>query len=93
MDLQTLVISILCGGGAGFAVGKGFLKYEAKEAVKDEIKELKDNDADLHTRITKVEGDYVTCKYCTMQHTNQDKNFESINNKLDILINNATRQN
>lgn len=81
-DIITFLISFFGGGGIGYATVKMFMRTEAKEALKDEIEELKDD-------IKDIQEDYVTCKYCNMQHSNLDGMLKSINSKLDILINKA----
>lgn len=78
-DIITFLLSIFGGGGIGYATVRLFMQKEAKEALKDEIVEIKKD-------IKGIQDDYVTCKYCNMQHSNLDGMLKSINSKLDILI-------
>lgn len=68
-----------------FAV-KLFIKNEAQKALEKDIAELKTEDESLHKRINWVENEYVTCKYCTMRHSNLATTLNSMDHKLDILI-------
>lgn len=81
-DIIAFLVSFFGGGGLGYTAVKLFMKSEARAALKDEIQDLK-------TSIKDIESDYVTCKYCNMQHSNLDGMLKSINSKLDILINKA----
>ncbi len=95
-DLQNLGVTFLCSGGVGFAIVKGYLKTAAKEALGEDLKELKNEVVVLHERINKNERYYVDQKFCNMQHTNQAETLQNINSKLDklteIMINNATKR-
>ena len=81
-DIIAFLVSFFGGGGLGYTTVKLFMKSEARAALKDEIEEIKED-------IKEIQDDYVTCKYCTMQHNNLDGMLKSINSKLDILINKA----
>jgi hypothetical protein len=85
-DVCIFLLSFFGGGGLGMIAVKLFIKNEAKEAVKEDIKELKQEDDSLHKRINWVEKEYVTCKYCNMQHQNLATTLSSMDRKLDILI-------
>ena len=78
-DIITFLLSIFGGGGTGYAAVRLFMQKEAKEALKDEIVEIKKN-------IEGIQDNYVTCKFCNMQHSNLDGMLKSIDGKLDILI-------
>lgn len=81
-DIIAFLVSFFGGGGLGYTAVKLFMKSEARAALKDEIEEIKED-------IKQMQDDYVTCKYCNMQHSNLDGMLKSINSKLDILINKA----
>ena len=81
-DIIAFLVSFFGGGGLGYTAVKLFMKSEARAALKDEIEEFKKD-------IKEIQDDYVTCKYCNMQHSNLDGMLKSINSKLDILINKA----
>lgn len=81
-DVIAFLFSFFGGGGLGYTAVKLFMKSEAKAALKEEIAEIKE---ELKT----IQENYVTCKYCNMQHNNLDGMLKSINSKLDILINKA----
>ena len=81
-DIIAFLVSFFGGGGLGYTAVKVFMKSEARAALKDEIGEIKED-------IKEIQDDYVTCKYCNMQHSNLDGMLKSINSKLDILINKA----
>ena len=78
-DIMTFLLSIFGGGGIGYATVRLFMQKEAKEALKDEIVEIKKD-------IEGIQDNYVTCKFCNMQHSNLDGMLKSIDGKLDILI-------
>lgn len=50
--------------------------YQRINNIYDAITDLKDN----------VRDNYVTCKYCNMQHENDSAMHKAINAKLDVLI-------
>lgn len=79
IDLQTFGLSV----GVSLAGIGGILKIlvrsEAKEALAPEIEKL-------HGRINKVEDNYVSKEHCQTQHINSEKNFEKMDNKLDIIL-------
>ena len=72
--------------------------YECIDKLSEEITELKDKtDTKIYDRIDgiyteildlkdNVQENYVTCKFCTMQHENVSAMNKAINAKLDILI-------
>lgn len=74
------LIGCFGGGGTGWAVAKTIIKNAAKEAVKDDIDTI-------NKKIDRIEENYVTCKFCTMQHDNLTETLKSMDSKLDILIN------
>lgn len=85
-DICIFLFSFFGGGGLGMLAVKLFIKNEAEKAVKEDLLELKAEDDSLHKRINWVEKEYVTCKYCTMQHSNLTTTLNSMDRKLDILI-------
>lgn len=96
-DLIPFILSFFGGGGFGMLAVKLFIQNEAEKAVSDKLKELKEADnkikkevdekaAALHGRINFVENEYVTCKFCNMQHSNLSTILSSMDRKLDILI-------
>lgn len=74
-----LIISSLIGGGIGYTFVRLFMQHEAKEALKEDLKTL-------WKKVGDIEEDYVTCKYCDMQHKNIENTLQNMNHKLDILI-------
>lgn len=89
MNLQDVCIflfSFFGGGGLGMLAVKLFIKNEAQKALEKDIAELKAEDESLHKRINWVENEYVTCKYCNMQHSNLATTMNCMDHKLDILI-------
>lgn len=85
-DLIVFFLSFFGGGGLGFLLIKLFIKSEAHNALEQDIETLKKEDKSLHERINTVEREYVTCKFCNMQHTNLSTTLKSMDRKLDILI-------
>lgn len=85
-DLIIFLVSFFGGGGLGFVFIKLFIKNEARNAIEPDIKNLKAADDSLHKRINFIENEYVTCKYCDMQHSNLDTLLNSMDRKLDKLI-------
>lgn len=82
MDLQTIqTIGLSMGGSAGvtFAIAKILMRSEARAELKDDLEKV-------HERINENEKNFVTCKFCTMQHDNLTKTLQSMDNKLDTLI-------
>jgi len=47
---------------------------------------IKDQFSTINKTIEKMKEDYQTCKYCEMQHVNLTKTLQSMDGKLDILI-------
>ena len=80
------MLSFFGGGGLGMLAVKLFIKNEAQKALEKDIAELKAEDESLHKRINWVENEYVTCKYCNMQHSNLATTMNCMDHKLDILI-------
>lgn len=78
-QIIAFLASFFGGGGVGFTAVKMFMKNEAKLALKEEIEDIK-------KELKNIQDDYVTCKFCNMQHSNLDGMLKSINSKLDILI-------
>lgn len=85
-DICIFLFSFFGGSGLGMLAVKLFIKNEARKAVETDISELKSEDEALHKRINWVENEYVTCKYCNMQHSNLATTLNSMDHKLDILI-------
>lgn len=85
-DLAVFLLSFFGGGGLGFIAIKLFIKNEAHSALQQDIETLKAEDEALHKRINFVENEYVTCKFCNMQHSNLSTTLNSMDRKLDILI-------
>lgn len=87
-DLHTLIISSiissLLGGGFGSYIMRLIMKNEAKEALKDDLKQI-------NSDIARIEADYVTCKECRNTHTGVDTILADINRKLDLLIEKAIK--
>jgi len=84
--LICVVGGFIGGGGGAYTILRTLVRSEAKEALKDVIDELKEADKALHGRINKNEDEFVTCKFCTMQHDNLSKTLESMDKKLDLVI-------
>lgn len=76
---QQLLLCLFGSGSIGFGIAKLFMRSEARAELKEDIEKL-------HERINLVEQNYVTCKFCTMQHDNLTKTLQSMDNKLDTLI-------
>lgn len=85
-DVVVFLLSFFGGGGLGMLAVKLFIKNEAQKALEKDIAELKAEDESLHKRINWVESEYVTCKYCNMQHSNLVTTMNCMDHKLDILI-------
>lgn len=80
VDFQTVGVSVSISVSVLGGLIKLFVRSEAR-------KELKDDLTRIHDRIDNVADDYVPCKYCNMQHQNLDNKLNSMDTKLDILIN------
>lgn len=79
MDLQTIGLSLGGSASIAFAIAKTLMRSEARIELKEDLEKL-------HERANIIEKDFVTCKFCTMQHSNIDKTLQSMDNKLDTLI-------
>lgn len=79
MDLQTIGLSVGGGATVAFAIAKTLMRAEARAELKGDIEKL-------HDRADSIEEDYVTCKFCNMQHNNLNTTLQSMDNKLDKLI-------
>lgn len=100
MSMNSLLLgllSLLGGSGVGWFVAKSAVKEAIKEAIKDDLQELKndiaelkktsiDEDTKLHKRINEVEKNYVASNFCTMQNENTMRLFNSIDHKLNTLL-------
>ena len=84
--IVALFIVLFGGGGIVWAITKTQVKEIAKETMQQDINDLKNEDDKLHIRINKVEDNFVTCNYCNMQHANLKGTLETINSKIDILL-------
>ena len=62
-DFYVVLIALFGGSGAGFGVAKILIENEAKKALKPDIDSL-------WGAINKNNDEYVTCKFCNMQHDN-----------------------
>ena len=89
-DLFTFLFSFFGGGGLGFIAIKLFMRKEAKEAVKGDLIKIEESIKDLKAEVTeavsKMANDYVTCKFCNMQHENLNTLLKCMDDKLDVLI-------
>lgn len=89
-DLFTFLFSFFGGGGLGFVAIKLFMQKEAKEAVKGDLIKIEESIKDLKAEVTEAVGkmanDYVTCKFCNMQHENLNTLLKCMDDKLDVLI-------
>lgn len=85
-EIFIFLLSFFGGGGLGMLAVKLFIKNEAEKAFEKDLFDLKAEDESLHKRINWVEKEYVTCKYCNMQHSNLSTTLSSMDRKLDILI-------
>lgn len=89
-DVINFLVSFFGGGGLGFMAVKLFMQREAKIAVKEDLTKietsLKELKKELAEAIKKMSDDYVTCKYCNMQHENLNTLLKCMDDKLDVLI-------
>lgn len=89
-DVINFLVSFFGGGGLGFMAVKLFMQREAKLAVKEDLSKieasLKELKKELAEAIKKMADDYVTCKYCNMQHENLNTLLKCMDDKLDVLI-------
>lgn len=89
-DIFMFLLSFFGGGGLGFLAIKLFMQKEAKEAVKEDLKKIEKSieefKKDVSETIKKMTNDYVTCKYCNMQHENLNTLLKCMDDKLDVLI-------
>jgi len=69
--LVCLIGGFVGGGGGAYAMVKALVRTEARKELNEDIEKL-------HGRINKNESDYVTCKFCTMQHDNLNTNIADI---------------
>ncbi len=96
MDAKFIAFNVLISGGFAATVAYLVVKLAFKQAVEDAIEKtitrMYDRIDGIYNAITdlkdNVQENYVTCKYCTMQHENDAAMHKSINAKLDILISN-----
>lgn len=97
MSIWGSVAGFIAGSGVGWFILKAAFKAAVKELMNDELtainqsiaklkKGSKDEDAKLHDRINTVEKNYITCEYCKKQNENTERMFDSIDHKLDLLL-------
>jgi hypothetical protein len=79
MDLQTIGVSISGSAAVAFAIVKTLMRSEARTEMTPDIKEL-------HERATKIEDEFVSCKFCDRQHDTLNTTLQSMDKKLDLLI-------
>lgn len=97
----TFIASVVTALGGCFVMFKNTIKdtinevlATKKEKFEEKIKELTNshnNDIEkienkLEMKLQDFRDDYVTCKFCNMQHDNLNILMKSMNDKLDILI-------
>lgn len=89
-DVINFLVSFFGGGGLGFMAVRLFMQKEAKEAVKEDLKKIETSIKELKKEVSdavkKMTDDYVTCKYCNMQHENLNTLLKCMDDKLDVLI-------
>ena len=89
-DVINFLVPFFGGGGLGFMAVKLFMQREAKIAVKEDLTKietsLKELKKELAEAIKKMSDEYVTCKYCNMQHENLNTLLKCMDDKLDVLI-------
>ena len=89
-DIINFLLFLFGGGGIGFMAVKLFMQREAKTAVKEDLAKiemsLKELKKELAETTKKISDDYVTCKYCNMQHENLNTLLKCMDDKLDVLI-------
>ena len=78
-EALTIIASVLGSGGLVLLAVNSTIKSKAREELSEDLK-------GLHSRINNVENNYVTCKYCSMQHENLGTILKSMDGKLDILL-------
>ena len=97
MSIWGTVVGFITGSGIGWFVLKAALKASVKELMNEELSAInqsiaklkkgsKDEDQKLHNRIDAVEKNYITCEYCKKQNENTERMFDSIDHKLDLLL-------
>lgn len=79
IDLQTIIVSIASSAGTAYAIVKTLVRSEARTELKPDLD-------GLHKRANKIEDEFVTCKFCKMQHDNLTTTLQSMDKKLDTLI-------
>lgn len=97
MSILGTIAGFITGSGIGWFTLKAALKAAVKELMNEELlainqniaklkKGSKDEDTKLHERINAIEKNYITCEYCKKQNENTTKMFDSIDHKLDLLL-------
>lgn len=88
----TTVISSLFGGGLGATIVRLFMRNEAKEALKDDLKKISDNFEKVDEDIKRIESDYVACRVCNATHNSLTQTLKDMSHKLDLLLENAIKK-
>lgn len=89
-DIMTFLLSFFGGSGLGIISVKLFIREEAKKAVKEDLTTIKTSIKELKQEISeavkRMADEYVTCKFCDLQHENLNTLLKCMDDKLDILI-------
>lgn len=85
-DIFNFLLAFFGGGGLGCLTVKLLIRNEAKEALKEDFRKIEKSIEEIKKDIGKMTSEYVTCKYCNMQHENLNVLLKSMDDKLDVLI-------
>lgn len=89
-DIMTFLLSFFGGSGLGLISVKLFIREESKKAVKEDLATIKTSVKELKQEVSEIvkrmADEYVTCKFCDLQHENLNTLLKCMDDKLDILI-------
>lgn len=85
-DTLCFLISLIAGGGAGCLFVKYHIHNEARNALQKELQAIHDRIEKTETRAREIADEYVQCRFCDMQYSNVHSLLDSIDAKLNIIL-------
>lgn len=89
-EIVKFLLAFFGGSGMGMVFVRLYIREEAKKALKEDLSTIKSSITDLKQEVSeavkKMSEEYVTCKFCNLQHENLNTLLKCMDDKLDILI-------
>lgn len=86
-DIIVFIVALLASSGIGCLFVKYHIQHEARAAMAEDVGALHDKIHELEQRAATIEHDYVQCRFCDMQYKSMRTILESMDSKINILLN------